>query len=144
MAENILSDDNDEQPTEPKVRKAKDGALDRYAESAGIDTTQLQVDVGMFESYTLLLSAIGSLEFGFTYATIFCQIIMTVAFSEMVKLQRIKDKEAQIVITSKITEWYFFFCFQLMLIPSTWLTLPILEKSGIKKKIQGLEKPGIL
>ena len=28
-------------------------------------------------------------------------------------------------------EWYFFFCFQLMLIPKTWLTLPMLKKSGL-------------
>ena len=40
----------------------------------------------MFESYTLLIAAIGALEFGFTYTTIFCQIIITAAFSEMVKL----------------------------------------------------------
>ena len=86
--------------------------MDRYAESAGIDTSSIQiVDVSIFESYTMLLSAIGALEFGFMYSTIFCLIIMTVAFSEMVKLQRIKDKEAKIVLNSKITEWYFFACF---------------------------------
>ena len=85
----------------------------------------------MFESYTLLLSAIGALEFGFTYATIFCLIIMAVAFSEMVKLQRMREKEDKIVINSKFTEWYFFACFQLMLIPKTWLTLSVLQRSGL-------------
>ena len=65
----------------------KEGAMDRYAESAGIDLSHIQItDVGIFESYTMLLSAIGALEFGFTYTTIFCEIIMTVAFAEMVKL----------------------------------------------------------
>ena len=49
----------------------------------------------------------------------------------MVKLQRIRDKESKIVIKSKIIEWYFFFCFQLFLIPKTWLTMPILQKSGL-------------
>ena len=49
----------------------------------------------------------------------------------MVKLQRMKDKEAKIVLNSKIIEWYFFACFQLMLVPSTWLTLPLLSKSGL-------------
>ena len=113
-------------------RAGKEGVMDRYAESAGIDTSSIQiVDVSIFESYTMLLSAIGALEFGFMYSTIFCLIIMTVAFSEMVKLQRIKDKEAKIVLNSKITEWYFFICFQLMLIPKTWLTLPVLHKSGL-------------
>ena len=86
----------------------------------------------------MLLSAIGALEFGFTYTTIFCEIIMTVAFAEMVKLQRIKDKEAKIVIKSKITEWYFFFCFQVMLIPKTWLTLPVLKQSGLAPEMGSL------
>mmetsp|Transcript_42220 Transcript_42220/g.55622 ORF Transcript_42220/g.55622 Transcript_42220/m.55622 type:complete len:238 (-) Transcript_42220:517-1230(-) len=79
----------------------------------------------------MLLSAIGALEFGFAYTTIFCMIIMTVAFSEMVKLQRMHQNEVKIVINSRIIEWYFFACFQLLLIPKTWLTLPILQKSGL-------------
>ena len=125
--EDVLSSDGDEEPSRKSLRKNKEGVMDRFAESAGVDTSSIQiVDVSMFESYTLLLSAIGALEFGFTYATIFCLIIMTVAFSEMVKLQRMREKEDKIVINSKITEWYFFACFQLMLIPKTWLTMPVL------------------
>lgn len=108
----MLSSDSDEQQQRGKQKSGKEGVMDRYAESAGIDTSSIQiVDVSIFESYTMLLSAIGALEFGFMYSTIFCLIIMTVAFSEMVKLQRIKDKEAKIVLNSKITEWYFFACF---------------------------------
>ena len=123
--DDVLSSDSEQEQTRP--RKTKEGAMDRFAESAGVDTSSIQiVDVNMFESYTLLLSAIGALEFGFTYATIFCHIIMGVAFSEMIKLQRIRQKEEKIVINSKITEWYFFVCFQLMLIPKTWLTLSVL------------------
>jgi len=84
-ADDVLSSDDEREETRP--RKTKEGAMDRFAESAGVDTSSIQiVDVNMFESYTLLLSAIGALEFGFAYATIFVQIIMAVAFSEMVKL----------------------------------------------------------
>jgi len=86
--DNVLSsDENDAPATKPSVAKNKEGVMDRYAESAGVDLSQMQlVDVGIFESYTMLISAIGALEFGFMYTTIFCQIIMTVAFAEMVKL----------------------------------------------------------
>ena len=73
----------------------------------------------------------GALEFGFTYTTIMCEIIMTVAFYEMVKLQSQKDKEAKIVIKSKLTEWYFFACFNFIIIPKTWLTLAVLKHSDM-------------
>ena len=49
----------------------------------------------------------------------------------MVKLQRIKDNEAKIVITSKVTEWYFFFSLQFLMIPKTWLTLSVLQRSDL-------------
>ena len=82
--------------------------------------------VGIFESFTLLLSAIGALEFGFTFTTLLCEIIMTVAFAQMVSLHRHKGKEVKIVFKSWIIEWYFFFCFEFALIPKTWLTLSVL------------------
>lgn len=66
--------------------------------------------MGIFESYTLLLSALGALEFGFLYTTIFVQILITVSFAELVKLQLVKDKEAKIVVKTKVLEWYIFFC----------------------------------
>ena len=85
--DNVLSSDENDVPATKPSTKNKEGVMDRYAESAGVDLSQMQlVDVGIFESYTMLISAIGALEFGFMYTTIFCQIIMTVAFAEMVKL----------------------------------------------------------
>ena len=61
--------------------------MNRFAEANNVDFTQVQAGgIGAFESLTLLLSAIGALEFGFTYTTILCEIIMTAAFVEMVNL----------------------------------------------------------
>ena len=80
----VLSSDEDEQDAisvgqhlvSKGNKRAKEGVMDRYAESAGVDTSSIQiVDVSIFESYTMLLSAIGALEFGFAYSTIFCLII---------------------------------------------------------------------
>ena len=93
--------------------------------------THVQLDVGVFESYTLLLSAIGSLEFGFLYTTIFVEILIIVSFAELLKLQLVKDKEAKIVIKSKFLEWLIFFIIQLAFVPRYWLTLPLLENSGL-------------
>ena len=93
--------------------------------------SSLSSGTGIFESFTLLLSAIGALEFGFTFTTVLCEIMMTVAFSQMVSLHRHKGKELKIVFKSKIIEWYFFFCFEFALIPKTWLTLSVLQRSGM-------------
>ena len=103
----------------------------KIAERHGLDTAQINVAVGIFESYTLFLAALGTLEFGYFYTCIFCFLITTVAFSEMVKLERIKDKEASIVFKSKFINWYFFFTFQFIAAPYTWLTLPLVQASGI-------------
>lgn len=97
-----------------------------------MDITQVQTGgVGVFESVILGLSIIGALEFGFTYTTILIEFIMTVAFAEMVSLQSHKEKEAKILFKSYIIEWYFFFCFQFMVIPNTFLTLSNLQRSGL-------------
>ena len=94
--------------------------------------------MGIFESYTLLLAALGALEFGFTYTTIFVQILIAVGFAELVKLQRQKDKEEKIVVKSKILEWYFFFCFQFLFVPNYWLTPALLRSSGIAPEVGSL------
>ena len=127
--DNVLSDSDNE------FDKRRQNSFKNYAEASGVDLTHVEVDVGIFESYTLLLSALGTLEFGFTYTTIFCQIICTVGFAELVKLQRQKDKETKIVIKSKILEWYLFFCFQFMLVPKYWLTMPLLKKSDMAPEV---------
>jgi hypothetical protein len=43
-------------------------------------------EIGLFESFTLLASCLGTLEFGFTYTTIFFYVVMTAAFAEMIQL----------------------------------------------------------
>lgn len=93
--------------------------------------THVEVEVGVFESYTLLLSAIGAIEFGATYASIVCLLIITVAHSEMVRLQHNKAKEEKIVIKTRIIEWYLFFVSCFVLLPKFWLTQPLLAKSGL-------------
>jgi len=56
---------------------------------------------------------------------------MTVAFFQMVNLHTHKSKELKIVFKSKIIEWYFFLFFEFALIPKTWLTLPVLQRSNM-------------
>jgi hypothetical protein len=68
-----------------------------------------QEEIGLFESFTLLCAALGTIEFGFTYTTVFVYVIMTVAFSEMVRLKSSAVKEMHIAIKTKWIEWYFFF-----------------------------------
>ena len=53
---------------------------------AKIKEAGIESEVGIFESYTLLLSMLGLLEVGFIPATVFVYILMTVAFAEMMKL----------------------------------------------------------
>ena len=40
----------------------------------------------LFESFTLVLAAVGMIECGFFYATLLSYVIQTVAFAEMIKL----------------------------------------------------------
>jgi len=61
-----------------------------------IEETPFKEQIGVFESFTLLCACLGTIEFGFSYTTIFLYLLMTVAFSEMVELQARHDKELHI------------------------------------------------
>jgi len=57
----------------------------------GVETSQqLQFH---FESVVLIVIAVGLSQLGFFYTTIFAYGLMTVAFTEMIKLQSREDKE---------------------------------------------------
>jgi len=55
---------------------------------------------------------LGLLEVGFIHATFFVYFLMTIAFSEMMKLQEVRAKEEKIQIKTKYIEWYFYFAIQ--------------------------------
>jgi len=76
-----------------------------------IEEAPFKEQIGLFESFTLICAALGTIEFGFTYTTIFIYLLMTVAFSEMVELQARHDKELHISIKSRWIGWYFYFTF---------------------------------
>ena len=52
--------------------------------------------VGFFETILFLAAFVGITEMGFFYTTVFTYILMTVAFSEMKKMQSREDKEQHI------------------------------------------------
>ena len=56
--------------------------------------------MGIFESYTLLMAALGAMEAGALYITIFGYVLMTVAFNEMITLIAKAEKEEKIQIKS--------------------------------------------
>lgn len=90
--------------------------LEKKIQSAGIES-----EVGIFESYTLLLSMLGLLEVGFIHATVFVYILMAVAFAEMMKLMENRAKEEKIQIKTKYVDWYFYFAIQFFTITQAWL-----------------------
>ena len=57
---------------------------------------RIEVEISIFESFTLLASMLGMLEVGFLYTTIAIIVLATVAFSEMVQLQANRAKEEKI------------------------------------------------
>ena len=85
-----------------------------------IQEAGIESEVGIFESYTLLVSMLGLLEVGFIPASVFVYVLMTVAFAEMIKLQENRAKEDAIQIKTKYVDWYFYFAVQFFTITQIW------------------------
>ena len=80
-ARSPAQDGNGGEPPSPSSFGPLGKKFEEKIQSAGIEG-----EVGIFESYTLLVSCIGMLEVGFLYSTMFCVVLMTVAFAEMMQL----------------------------------------------------------
>ena len=94
---------SNQRKTEQLTPPAKSKKLDDFSAFSPMQNIELKIqeagiesEVGIFESYTLLLSMLGLLEVGFIPATVFVYILMTVAFAEMMKLQENRAKEEKI------------------------------------------------
>ena len=104
---------------------------EKVAEKHEDPLVEYKREIGLFESLTLVFAVIGSLEFGATYTTLFTYMLMTVAFGEMTRLSRRRDKETHIQIKSKWIDSYFYFAYQFFMIPKTWASHELLTNSGI-------------
>jgi CDP-diglyceride synthetase len=95
-----------------------------------------EADVGLFESFTLFIAAIGLLEIGFTYMTGFILILCAVAYHEMLQLKIKRTKEMNIQIKSAWVEWYFYFCFTFLTSCKLVTKLDILNKAATDDRIR--------
>lgn len=94
------------------TQNLKESSVDRANSPRGASLPHyLRNEIKVFEGFILWAACLGTLEFGFTYTTILCYLVMTVAFAEMINLQARSDKEEHIMIKTKWVEWYFFATF---------------------------------
>ena len=92
---------------------------------------RIEVEISIFESFTLLASMLGMLEVGFLYSTIAIIVLATVAFAEMVQLQANRAKEEKIQIKTNYIDWCFYLSFQFFMTTKTWCNYPMMLKSGL-------------
>lgn len=79
----------------------------------------------------LTLLAFGLLEVGCIYTTLLVYLMMTIAFYEMICVQRNEEKETVIQIKTVWVEMWFYAAAQFYLVSKTWLTQDLLTKSHI-------------
>lgn len=72
-----------------------------------------------------------SVEIGFLWTTVIAYVLMTVAYSEMIKVQTRQAKEEILNIKTKWVEWFFYACIQFYMVSRTWLNKELLTNTEI-------------
>ena len=62
-----------------------------------------------------------SIELGFMYTVLLCQVLMAITFNEVMAHEK----------SSETARWYFYIFFQFVFVPTSWLSFGILKRADM-------------